>query len=32
MMLYEEGLFLLDDPISNWLPEFSDKEVLVKGK
>jgi CubicO group peptidase (beta-lactamase class C family) len=32
MMLYEEGLFLLDDPISKWLPEFADKKVLVEGK
>ena len=31
MMLYEEGHFLLDDPISKWLPEFADKEVLVEG-
>lgn len=32
MMLYEEGLFLLDDPISKWLPEFADKKVLVEGE
>ena len=30
MMLYEEGHFLLDDPISNWLPEFANKVVLVE--
>jgi CubicO group peptidase (beta-lactamase class C family) len=30
MMLYEEGKFLLDDPISNYLPEFKDPKVLVK--
>ncbi len=29
MMLFEEGHFLLDDPISRYLPEFADKEVLV---
>lgn len=27
MMLYEEGHFRLDDPISNWLPEYADKTV-----
>jgi CubicO group peptidase (beta-lactamase class C family) len=30
MMLYEEGHFLLDDPISDFIPEFKDPEVLVK--
>ena len=30
MMLYEEGRFLLDDPISKYLPEFKDPKVLVK--
>ena len=30
MMLYEEGRFLLDDPISNYLPEFKNPKVLVK--
>ena len=30
MMLYEEGKFLLDDPISKYLPEFKDPKVLVK--
>ena len=29
MMLYEEGHFLLTDPISNWIPELANKEVLV---
>jgi CubicO group peptidase (beta-lactamase class C family) len=30
MMLYEEGAFLLDDPVSKYLPEFKDMKVLVK--
>jgi len=30
MMLYEEGRFLLDDPISNYLPEFKNPKVLMK--
>jgi CubicO group peptidase (beta-lactamase class C family) len=30
MMLYEEGRFLLEDPISKYLPEFKDPKVLVK--
>jgi CubicO group peptidase (beta-lactamase class C family) len=30
MMLYEEGKFLLDDPISKYLPEFKDAKVYVK--
>jgi CubicO group peptidase (beta-lactamase class C family) len=29
MMLYEEGRFFLDDPISKYLPEFKDAKVLV---
>ena len=29
MMLYEEGLFQLDDPISDWLPEFKNMMVQV---
>jgi CubicO group peptidase (beta-lactamase class C family) len=29
MMLYEEGRFLLDDPISKYLPEFKNPKVLV---
>ncbi|MHB8095582.1 MAG: serine hydrolase domain-containing protein [Candidatus Aminicenantales bacterium] len=30
MMLYEEGRFLLGDPISRYLPEFKNPQVLVK--
>ncbi len=30
MMLYEEGKFLLDDPVSEYLPEFKNPKVLVK--
>src|SRR5499427_5016003 len=30
MILYEEGKFLLDDPISKFLPEFKNPKVLVK--
>jgi CubicO group peptidase (beta-lactamase class C family) len=30
MMLYEEGKFLLDDPISKFLPEFKNPKVLKK--
>ncbi len=30
MMLYEEGRFLLDDPVSTYLPEFAHPKVLVK--
>ena len=29
MMLFEEGHFLLSDPISKWLPEFSDLRISV---
>ncbi len=29
MMLYEEGLFLLDDPISAFIPEFKNPKVIV---
>lgn len=32
MMLYEEGKFLLDDPVSKYLPEFKNPKVLVKPK
>jgi CubicO group peptidase (beta-lactamase class C family) len=32
MMLFEEGYFLLDDPISKYAPEFAEKEVLVEGQ
>ncbi|KDN22942.1 serine hydrolase domain-containing protein [Amycolatopsis rifamycinica] len=31
MMLAEEGLLELDDPISRWLPEFASPRVYVKG-
>ncbi len=31
MMLWEQGLFELNDPISKWLPEFSDMRVYVAG-
>jgi CubicO group peptidase (beta-lactamase class C family) len=30
MILYEEGRFLLDDPVSKYLPEFKNPKVLVK--
>ena len=30
MILYEEGRFLLEDPISKYLPEFKNPRVLVK--
>jgi CubicO group peptidase (beta-lactamase class C family) len=30
MMLYEEGRFTLEDPVSRYLPEFKDPKVLVK--
>jgi len=29
MMLFEEGRFRLDDPISNWLPEYANHQVLM---
>ena len=32
MMLYEEGQFQLDDPISKFIPEFNDPKVLVSEK
>ena len=28
MMLWEEGKFRLDDPISNWIPEFKNPQVI----
>jgi CubicO group peptidase (beta-lactamase class C family) len=31
MMLYEEGAFLLENPVSRWLPEFADTQVWVGG-
>jgi CubicO group peptidase (beta-lactamase class C family) len=30
MMLYEEGKFLLDDPVSKYIPEFANPHVLDK--
>src|ERR1700758_4825844 len=30
MMLYEDGKFLLEDPVSKYLPEFKNSKVLVK--
>ncbi len=30
MMLYEEGNFQLDDPVSRFIPEFKNSKVLVK--
>jgi CubicO group peptidase (beta-lactamase class C family) len=32
MMLYEEGRFELEDPISKYIPEFADAKVLVTPK
>lgn len=31
MMLFEEGRFLLDDPVERWLPELADPQVWVGG-
>ena len=31
MMLFEEGHFLLEDPVSRWLPEFADLQVWTGG-
>lgn len=31
MMLYEEGHFLLDDPVERWLPELAAPQVWVGG-
>ena len=31
MLLFEQGKFQLDDPIANYLPEFSNVKVLVNG-
>ena len=30
MMEFEKGKFLLDDPLSKWLPEFADPQVAVR--
>ncbi len=32
MMLWEEGKFQLDDPISKYIPEFKDQKVLTRFK
>lgn len=32
MILWEEGRFLLDDPIANWLPSYVNKQVMENGK
>lgn len=31
MMLYEEGAFLLENPVTRWLPELADLRVWVDG-
>jgi CubicO group peptidase (beta-lactamase class C family) len=31
MTLFEEGHFLLDDPIAKWLPDYADKTVRLTG-
>ena len=30
MMLYEQGYFLLNDPVSKYIPEFAEPEVIVR--
>jgi CubicO group peptidase (beta-lactamase class C family) len=30
MMLYEEGHFLLTDPITDWIPELAGKQVVIE--
>ncbi|HAS48890.1 MAG TPA: hypothetical protein DCS33_06340, partial [Gammaproteobacteria bacterium] len=30
MMLYEEGRFLLTDPITDWIPELEGKQVVIE--
>ena len=32
MMLYERGLFQLDDPVAEYIPEFKNLEVYVSGQ
>ena len=32
MMLYEEGKFHMNDPVSKYLPEFTDQKILVDGQ
>lgn len=31
MMLYEQGLFQLDDPVAKFIPDFKDMQVYVSG-
>jgi len=30
MMLFEEGHFLLSDPVSKWIPEFADPKIAIR--
>lgn len=32
MMLYEEGHFLLTDPITDWIPELEGKQVVIENE
>src|SRR5207249_85467 len=32
MMLWEDGKFMLDDPIAKWLPSYANKMVMENGK
>jgi CubicO group peptidase (beta-lactamase class C family) len=32
MMLWERGLFQLDEPVAKWLPEWADQRVWVSGE
>ncbi len=32
MTLFEEGYFMLDDPVSKYIPEFTDMKVMVRNK
>ena len=29
MTLFEDGLFLLDEPVSKWIPEFANPKVVA---
>ena len=31
LMLFEDGQFLLDDPVATYLPEFADVQVYARG-
>ena len=31
MMLYEQGLFQLDDPVAKFIPDFKDMQVYIEG-